>query len=117
MLPAAKMLQNRGYKLYATQGTVDFLSLNGINATVLHWPDSDHKPNTLDYIKERKIDLVVNIPKNLSKTELSNDYTIRRSAIDFNIPLITNARLASAFINAFCCIGREEISIKSWEEY
>ena len=88
-----------------------------MHTTVLHWPDSDQKPNTLDYIKERKIDLVVNIPKNLSKTELSNDYIIRRSAIDFNIPLITNARLASAFIHAFCGIGRNEIIIKSWDEY
>jgi len=117
MLPVAKILQKNGYKLYATQGTADFLSHNGINAIILHWPDSDYSPNTLDYIKERKIDLVVNIPKNLSKTELSNDYTIRRSAIDFNIPLITNARLAKAFINAFCRIKREEITIKSWEEY
>jgi len=117
MLPAAEILQKKGYKIYATQGTADFLALDGIDATVLHWPDSNQKPNTLDYIKERKIDLIVNIPKNLSKTELSNDYTIRRSAIDFNIPLITNARLASAFINAFCCMDREEISIKSWEEY
>ncbi|MCL1933677.1 MAG: carbamoyl-phosphate synthase (glutamine-hydrolyzing) large subunit [Candidatus Azobacteroides sp.] len=117
MLPTVKILQKKGYKIYATRGTADFLAPNGINATVLHWPDSDQKPNTLDYIKERKIDLVVNIPKNLSKTELSNDYTIRRSAIDFNIPLITNARLASAFINAFCRIERSEISIKSREEY
>jgi carbamoyl-phosphate synthase large subunit len=117
MLPAAKTLQNRGYKIYATQGTADFLALNGVSATVLHWPDSTQTPNTLDYIKERKIDLVVNIPKNLSKTELSNDYTIRRSAIDFNIPLITDTRLASAFINAFCRIKRKEITIKSWNEY
>jgi carbamoyl-phosphate synthase large subunit len=117
MLPVAQALQQHGYTLYATQGTADYLSLNGVEATMLHWPDSDKKPNTLDYIKERKIDLVVNIPKNLSKTELSNDYTIRRSAIDFNIPLITNARLASAFINAFCTIKRSDITIKNWEEY
>ena len=75
------------------------------------------KPNTLDYIKEKKIDLVINIPKNLSESELSNDYTIRRSAIDFNIPLITNARLASAFIQAFCRLDRSDIKIKSWNEY
>jgi carbamoyl-phosphate synthase large subunit len=117
MLSAAQSLQSRGYEIYATQGTADFLALSGVKTTVLHWPESDKKPNTLDYIKERKIDLVVNIPKNLSKTELSNDYTIRRSAIDFNIPLITNARLASAFINAFCRLRRDEIRIKSWEEY
>ncbi|MDR2962068.1 MAG: carbamoyl-phosphate synthase large subunit [Bacteroidales bacterium] len=117
MLPAAKILQQKGYELFATPGTANFLAENGVKATVLHWPDSAEKPNTLDYIKEREIDLVVNIPKNLSKSELSNDYTIRRSAIDFNIPLITNARLARAFIEAFCAIGRDEISIKSWEEY
>jgi carbamoyl-phosphate synthase large subunit len=117
MLSAAKILQDRGYELYATQGTAAYLAHNGVQSTMLHWPDSDRKPNTLDYIRERKIDLVVNIPKNLSMTELTNDYTIRRSAIDFNIPLITNARLASAFINAFCRIGRDEMSIKSWNEY
>lgn len=117
LLDAVRQLYHKRYTLYATQGTADYLSLNAIEATVLHWPDSDGKPNTLDYIRERKIDLVVNIPKNLSKTELSNDYTIRRSAIDFNIPLITNARLASAFIHAFCNIGRNEITIKSWDEY
>ncbi len=117
LLPAVQKLQQNGYELYATQGTADYLALNGISATVLHWPDTNQKPNTLGYIMEQKIDFVVNIPKNLSKTELFNDYTIRRSAIDFNIPLITNARLAKAFINAFCSIGREDIGIKSWEEY
>ena len=117
MLSAAQNLQRHGYEIYATQGTADFLALGGVKSTVLHWPDSAMQPNTLDYIKARKIDLVVNIPKNLTKTELSNDYTIRRSAIDFNIPLITNARLASAFINAFCSIKRDEIGIKSWGEY
>jgi carbamoyl-phosphate synthase large subunit len=117
MIYAAQALQRKGYQIYATKGTADFLGNNGVSATVLHWPDSGMQPNTLDYIKERKIDLVVNIPKNLSKDELNNDYTIRRSAVDFNIPLITNARLASAFINAFCRIGRNDITIKSWNEY
>ncbi|GHU99922.1 carbamoyl-phosphate synthase (glutamine-hydrolyzing) [Bacteroidia bacterium] len=117
MLGAAQALQRGGYKIYATRGTADFLALNGVEAEVLHWPDSDQQPNTLDYIKERRIDLVVNVPKNLTPGELSNDYTIRRSAIDFNIPLITNARLASAFIEAFCRIRRSEITIKSWNEY
>ncbi len=117
MIYAAQALQRKGYEIYATKGTADFLSNNGVNATVLHWPDSGMQPNTLDYIKERKIDLVVNIPKNLSKDELNNDYTIRRSAVDFNIPLITNARLASTFINAFCRIERSDITIKSWNEY
>ena len=117
MLSAAKALQEKDFKLYATQGTADFLIANGVNAEVLHWPNSNMQPNTLDYIKEKKIDFVVNIPKNLTADELNNDYIIRRSAIDFNIPLITNARLASAFIEAFCKLGEEDILIKSWNEY
>ena len=117
MLSAAKALQDRGYNIFATQGTADFLASNGVAAEVLHWPDSPEQPNTLDYIRERKIDLVINIPKNLSAAELSNDYTIRRSAIDFNVPLITNPRLASAFIHAFCKLGPDEIKIKAWDEY
>ena len=117
MLSAAKALQAKGYDIFATRGTAVFLETNGVHATVLHWPDQDEQPNTLTYIKEKKIDLVVNIPKNLSKDELNNDYTIRRSAIDFNIPLITNARLASAFINAFCRLSKEDVRIKSWNEY
>ncbi len=117
MLSAAKALQEKGYNLFATRGTAQFLEQNGVHATILHWPDQAEQPNTLDYIKEKKIDLVVNIPKNLSKTELNNDYTIRRSAIDFNIPLLTNARLASAFITAFCRMKPGDIRIKSWNEY
>ena len=117
MLSAAKALQSRGYNIFATKGTAEFLELNGVHATVLHWPDQKEQPNTLEYIKEKKIELVVNIPKNLSKDELNNDYTIRRSAIDFNIPLITNARLARAFIIAFCRLAPEDIKIKSWNEY
>ncbi len=117
MISASKALQDKGYNIYATKGTADFLAQNGVNAEVLHWPDSPEKPNTLDYIKEKKIDLVINIPKNLSAQELNNDYTIRRSAIDFNVPLITNARLASAFINAFCKLSSDDIKIKAWDEY
>ncbi len=117
LLPAARALQTRGYNLYATKGTADYLAHNGIRAEVLHWPDSVQQPNTLDYIRNKQIDLVINIPKNLSASELSNDYTIRRSAIDFNVPLITNARLASAFITAFCKLDRKDIRIKSWNEY
>jgi len=117
MLSAAKALQKKGYNIFATRGTAEFLENNGVGATVLHWPDEDVHPNTLDYIKERKIDIVVNIPKNLSKDELNNDYLIRRGAIDFNIPLLTNARLASAFINAFCKLDRDKLKIKSWNEY
>ncbi len=120
-LEAAKALQDKGYTVYATKGTADFLGDNGVAATVLGWPDQDPAvsglPNVLDYIKERKIDFVVNIPKNFTKDELNNDYTIRRSAIDFNIPLITNARLANDFIVAFCRMGREDLKIKAWNEY
>jgi len=117
LISSARALVDKGYNLYATAGTREFLAKNGIKATTLHWPDEDKKPNTIDYIKERKIDLVINIPKNLSKSELDNDYLIRRSAVDYNIPLITNARLASAFILAFCKLNLEDIAIKSWDEY
>lgn len=120
-LEAAKALQDRGYTIYATKGTANFLAENGVQATVVGWPDQDPAvsglPNALDYIKERKIDFVVNIPKNFTKDELNNDYTIRRSAIDFNIPLVTNARLANDFIVAFCKIGRKDLKIKAWSEY
>ena len=85
--------------------------------TLLHWPDEEQAPNTIDFIKERKIDLVVNIPKNLTTQELKNGYNIRRNAIDYNIPLITNARVASAFIYGICKYSIEDISIKSWDEY
>ena len=117
LLISAKMLDERGFNLYATSGSAQFLRDNGVNVTVLHWPDDPAKPNTLDYLKERKLDLVINIPKNLSKTELNNDYAIRRGAMDFNIPLITDARLASAFIYAICKNDIESLSIKSWDEY
>ena len=88
-----------------------------MESTILSWPDEKVKPNTLGYIREGKIDLVINIPKDLSKSELDNDYLIRRTSVDFNIPLITNARLASAFILAFCKINISDIKIKSWDEY
>jgi carbamoyl-phosphate synthase large subunit len=112
-----KILSQKGYNLFATLGTAQFLEVNGIPCTVLHWPDEDKKPNTLDYLRNRMIDLVINIPKDLSKTELSNDYLIRRSAVDFNIPLITNSRLASAFLTAICKLTIEDIAIKSWSDY
>jgi len=117
MLQSARMLKERGYNLYATGGTQKFFAENGVETTLLHWPNEDQKPNTVDYIREKKIDLVINIPKNLTESELKNGYQIRRDAIDFNIPLITNARLASAFIYSFCKMSKEEISIKSWDEY
>ncbi len=118
-LGAAKELQKCGYTIYATRGTAAFLAENGVSSTVLSWPDQagNGQPNILEYIKERKIDFVVNIPKNHTKDELNNDYTIRRSAIDFNIPLCTNARLANDFIMAFCNTKTEDLAIKSWGEY
>jgi len=117
LLDSCHLLISRGYKLFATPGTQRFLAENGIEATTLYWPDDNKTPNTLDYLKEKKIDMVVNIPKNLSKTELDNDYTIRRASIDYNIPLVTNARLAAAFIESFCKMGIEDISIKGWDEF
>jgi carbamoyl-phosphate synthase large subunit len=117
LVNSCRLLAEKGYNLFATQGTAQFLEMNGIPSTVLHWPDENKKPNTLDYIRNKIIDLVINIPKDLSKSELSNDYMIRRSAVDFNIPLITNARLASAFLTAICKLTIEDITIKSWDEY
>jgi len=117
MVNSCRMLVQRGFSLFATHGTHEFLKLNGIESIDLAWPDEDKKPNVLDYLSSKTIDLVINIPKDLSSHELSNDYTIRRSAVDFNIPLITNARLASAFIYAISKMGLEDIPIKSWDEY
>ena len=112
------MLSDRGYSLFATEGTSRYLAENGVPNTLLHWPDEeDRHPNTLEYLKSKKIDLVINIPKNFTKRELRNGYTIRRSAIDYNIPLITNSRVASAFVYAICKYTPETLSIKSWEEY
>jgi carbamoyl-phosphate synthase large subunit len=117
LVNSCRMLTERGYNLFATHGTHEFLKLNGIDSVDLAWPDEERKPNVMDYLKAKEIDLVVNIPKDLSSHELSNDYSIRRGAVDFNIPLITNARLASAFIYAICKMELEDISIKSWDEY
>ena len=117
LLSSCRMMIEKGLNLFATKGTSEFLADYGIESTILHWPDEEKSPNTLEYLEERKIDLVINIPKNLSKDELNNDYEIRRKAIDFNIPLITNARLASSFIIAFCKMEEKDISVKSWDEY
>jgi len=117
LLNSAKALRERGHKLYATRGTQQFLENAGVEAHVAYWPDEDKLPNTIELIRSREVDLVINIPKDLSDTELNNDYSIRRSAVDFNVPLITNARLASAFILAFCRMNVEQLAIKSWEEY
>lgn len=117
LLNSARALRERGYKLYATRGTQIFLENAGVEAEVAYWPDENESPNTIELISSREVDLVINIPKDLSPTELNNDYQIRRSAVDFNIPLLTNARLASAFILAFCMLKEEDIAIKSWDEY
>jgi carbamoyl-phosphate synthase large subunit len=118
LLNSAKLLQEKGFNIFATEGTHRFFRDNGVKNTLLYWPDEeDQSPNTMDFIKEKKIDLVVNIPKNHTTRELENGYNIRRSSIDYNIPLITNARVASAFIYAICKYNKENISIKSWDEY
>lgn len=118
MLSAARMLRQKGYNLFATGGTSRFLTENGVENTRVFWPsEPDKHPQALDMLHRKEIDLVVNIPKNLTAGELDNGYKIRRAAIDLNIPLITNARLASAFINAFCTLSPDDLAIKSWEEY
>lgn len=117
MMDAARMLVNKGYKLFATGGTHKTLAENGIESTHVYWPSEEGYPQALEMLHRKEIDMVVNIPKNLTAGELSNGYKIRRAAIDLNIPLITNARLASAFINAFCTMSVDDIAIKSWAEY
>ena len=117
MLQAARQLQKKGYKLYATGGSSKFLTENGVENTRVYWPSEEGQPQALDMLHRKEIDMVVNIPKNLTSGELSNGYKIRRAAIDLNIPLITNARLASAFISAFCTMSVDDLQIKSWAEY
>ncbi|MFV0290782.1 MAG: carbamoyl-phosphate synthase (glutamine-hydrolyzing) large subunit [Mangrovibacterium sp.] len=118
LLNTAKLLQKNGYNVYATEGTHRYFRENDVESTMLHWPDeSDRQPNISTYLKERKIDLVINIPKNFTKRELSNGYRIRRQSIDYNVPLITNSRVASAFIQAVCTYKFEDINIKHWDEY
>ena len=118
LLSASKLLVEKGYKLYATGGSYRFLIDNNLPATKVFWPsESEMEPQAMKMLHSKEIDFVINIPKNLTQVELENGYKIRRSAIDLNIPLITNARLASAFINAFCTISIDQIQIKSWDEY
>ncbi|HEX8328131.1 MAG TPA: carbamoyl-phosphate synthase (glutamine-hydrolyzing) large subunit [Hymenobacter sp.] len=117
LLAPAALLIKKGYTVYATQGTHRFFAENGIPSSLLFWPDELQEPNVLTYLKEKKIDLVINIPKNLSKGELDNDYKIRRTAVDFGVGLLTNARLAKAFIQAFCSLEMKDLKIKSWNEY
>lgn len=117
LLDACKLLGERKYELYASHGTQKFLVDNGIKATEVDWPDEDGENNILTMIADKKFDLIINIPKDVTRRELTNGYNIRRGAIDYNIPLITNARLASAFITAFCTLDLDDVHIKSWDEY
>jgi carbamoyl-phosphate synthase large subunit len=117
LLDSAKLLHSKGFNLFATGGSQKFLEENGVPATLVYWPSENKSPNTIELLQEKKIDMVVNIPKNLSASELKNGYMIRRTSIDFNIPLITNTRLARAFIQAFCTMDVDDIEIKSWDEF
>ena len=117
MLKAAQELKDKGYNIFATGGTSKFLTENGIENTRVFWPSEEGKPQALEMLHKKEIDMVVNIPRDLTAGELDNGYKIRRAAIDLNIPLITNARLASAFIHAFCTMTIDDIEIKSWDEY
>jgi len=113
------MMSERGLKFYATRGTADFLAKHNVKSEIVAWPDeqTNLNANCIDLMRNKTIDFVVNIPKNLSEDELNNDYTIRRTAIDLNIPIVTNARLASAFILAFCKMDIDDVLIKSLDEY
>lgn len=118
LLTACKLLADKGYKLFATGGSHQYLIDNGIEATRVYWPTEENQfPQALQMIHDKEIHLVVNIPKNLTQVELENGYKIRRAAVDFNIPLVTNTRLASAFITAFCNLPVDQMEIKSWDEY
>jgi carbamoyl-phosphate synthase large subunit len=117
MLAAAKLLRKHGFDIYATDGTSRHLNENGIENTRVYWPDEEGTPQAVDMLNNHEIDLVINVPRNHSDKEVTNGYRIRRTAIDRNIPLITNARLASAFIKSFCAISPDDLEIKSWQEF
>ena len=117
LLEPIKRLVQTGYAIFATEGTARFLAENGVEATTVNWPDEDGENKVLDMIANHQFDLIVNVPKNQTKRELTNGYRIRRGAIDHNIPLMTNVRLAKAFIDAFCSMKLLDIQIKSWQEY
>ncbi|MEG1617808.1 MAG: carbamoyl-phosphate synthase (glutamine-hydrolyzing) large subunit, partial [Bacteroidales bacterium] len=117
LLDSAKKLVEKGYNIFATGGTYRFFTENNVPATRVYWPSEEETPQAIEMLHNKEIDMVINIPKNLTSGELSNGYKIRRAAIDFNVPLITNARLAAAFINAFTSIDIDDIKIKSWDEY
>jgi carbamoyl-phosphate synthase large subunit len=116
-LPDAKRLKELGYSLFATLGTADFMKYHGIESTVLYWPMEKKEPNILTYIQERKLDLIINIPKSIEEKDLTNDYIVRRKAVDFNIPLITNLQFAERFIDAISKMKIDDLNIKSWDEY
>jgi carbamoyl-phosphate synthase large subunit len=116
-LSGARALKDMGFDFYATKGTADFMKMNGIKSKILYWPLENKEPNTLSYIADGKIDLVINIPKNIEKEELDNDYLIRRKAVDFNVPLITNLQLAKRFAEAMSRMPFDELKVKSWDEY
>jgi carbamoyl-phosphate synthase large subunit len=116
-LEGTRMLDEMGFKFYATKGTADFMKNNGIKAETLYWPLEEKEPNTLSYIADGKIDLVINIPKNIEKKELDNDYLIRRKAVDFDVPLITDLQLAKRFAEALYRTQPKDLKIKSWDEY
>jgi len=117
LLESMKKLAEMGFNLYATGGTAKFLEQNGIKSSVLHWPLEKKEPNALTYLQERKIDLVINIPKSYEEEEITNDYLIRRKAVDFNIPLLTNAQVAKLFVESIYSKKMEDLEVKSWEEY
>jgi len=116
-LPEAKRLRDLGFNLHATRGTADYLQYNGIESTVLYWPLQKREPNILSFIEERKLDLIINIPKSIEEEELTNDYIIRRKSVDFNIPIITNLEFAERFIDAISKLKLNELAVKSWDEY
>jgi carbamoyl-phosphate synthase large subunit len=116
-LESSRILQSLGVRLYATRGTAEFLRANGIDATMLHWPLEQKSPNIIEYLSQKRIDLVINIPKNYQEEELTNDYIIRRRAVDFGIPLITDIQLAQRFVEALTRKRLDDLLIKSWAEY
>ena len=117
LLQAARALKAKGYNIFATGGSSKFLAENGVENTRVYWPSEEGQPQALEMLHKKEIDMVVNIPRDLTPTELENGYKIRRAAVDLNIPLVTNARLASAFSKAFCSMSIDDIAIKSWDEY
>ncbi|MCK5560499.1 MAG: ATP-grasp domain-containing protein, partial [Thermoplasmata archaeon] len=116
-LNSIRLLDRMGFNFYATKGTADFMEKNGIKSKILHWPLENKEPNTLNFIANGKIDLVINIPKNIEKEELDNDYLIRRKAVDYNVPLITNLQLAKRFVDALFRVPAKDLGVKSWDEY